>query len=150
MSGSRRPVMSAVIFSEWNIFRVKYFPGGIFFWWNIFRVKYFPSTGQKSGSSLCLVPGEIFSRWNIFRVEYFPGYFPGGIFSWWNIFLVEYFPGGIFSGLNIFLAPARYPVHPYVWFRKACDECGKTFISNIVLNKHKKHVHRSDTEFKIR
>ena len=28
--------------------------------------------------------------------------------------------------------------------RKACDECGKTFISNIVLNKHKKHVHRKE------
>lgn len=28
--------------------------------------------------------------------------------------------------------------------RKACDECGKTFISNIVLNKHKKHVHRRE------
>ena len=28
--------------------------------------------------------------------------------------------------------------------RKECDECGKTFISNIVLNKHKKHVHRKE------
>ena len=28
--------------------------------------------------------------------------------------------------------------------RKACDECGKTFISNIVPNKHKKHVHRKE------
>lgn len=31
--------------------------------------------------------------------------------------------------------------------RKACDECGKTFISNIVLNKHKKHVHRKEGSY---
>ena len=34
-------------------------------------------------------------------------------------------------------------INSQLFFRKACDECGKTFISNIVLNKHKKHVHRS-------
>ena len=32
----------------------------------------------------------------------------------------------------------------HMGIRKACDECGKTFISNIVLNKHKKHVHRKE------
>jgi len=32
----------------------------------------------------------------------------------------------------------------HLGIRKACDECGKTFISNIVLNKHKKHVHRRE------
>ncbi|XP_023346927.1 zinc finger protein 141 isoform X3 [Eurytemora carolleeae] len=32
----------------------------------------------------------------------------------------------------------------HMGIRKACDECGKTFISNIVLNKHKKHVHRRE------
>jgi len=30
----------------------------------------------------------------------------------------------------------------HMGIRKACDECGKTFISNIVLNKHKRNVHR--------
>ena len=32
----------------------------------------------------------------------------------------------------------------HMGIRKECDECGKTFISNIVLNKHKKHVHRKE------
>jgi len=32
----------------------------------------------------------------------------------------------------------------HMGIRKTCDECGKTFISNIVLNKHKKHVHRKE------
>jgi len=30
----------------------------------------------------------------------------------------------------------------HMGIRKSCDECGKTFISNIVLNKHKRNVHR--------
>lgn len=35
----------------------------------------------------------------------------------------------------------------HMGIRKACDECGKTFISNIVLNKHKKHVHRKEGSY---
>jgi len=35
----------------------------------------------------------------------------------------------------------------HLGIRKECDECGKTFISNIVLNKHKKHVHRREAQY---
>ena len=30
----------------------------------------------------------------------------------------------------------------HLGIRPSCDECGKTFVSTHVLNKHKKHVHR--------
>ena len=35
----------------------------------------------------------------------------------------------------------------HMGIRKPCDECDKTFISNIVLNKHKKHVHRKEGSY---
>ena len=38
----------------------------------------------------------------------------------------------------------------HLGIRKSCDECGKTFVSNIVLNKHKKHVHRREGSYPCR
>jgi KRAB domain-containing zinc finger protein len=50
--------------------------------------------------------------------------------------------GHQFEITHKFMKPNFQAIH--MGIRKACDECGKTFISNIVLNKHKKHVHRKE------